>query len=156
MLIVNQELLSGEVQSPPHADALYRALSLRFGGTGGRNDLDSNETITEPNEPESPPKYTTIPRSFGAAPPASQASINRATTIASPPVVLPRRPPPPVPSRIRTVVALYDYKAEREGDLSFAAGDIIEVVKSTTSADDWWTGRCKGNQGIFPANYVKH
>jgi hypothetical protein len=39
--------------------------------------------------------------------------------------------------------------------LNFKAGERIEIVKRTDSKDDWWTGRAKGREGIFPANYVK-
>ncbi|KAJ3508104.1 hypothetical protein NLJ89_g5935 [Agrocybe chaxingu] len=38
-------------------------------------------------------------------------------------------------------------------DLSFAAGDIIEIVDETNP--DWWTGRVHGRQGIFPSAYVE-
>jgi LAS seventeen-binding protein 1/2 len=38
-------------------------------------------------------------------------------------------------------------------DLSFRAGDIIEIVAETNA--DWWTGRTNGNQGLFPSNYVE-
>ena len=48
------------------------------------------------------------------------------------------------------VVALYDFAAQAEGDLDFKAGDRIEVVERTDSAEDWWTGRLNGQQGVFP------
>ncbi|KAF9237641.1 hypothetical protein BU15DRAFT_75837 [Melanogaster broomeanus] len=39
-------------------------------------------------------------------------------------------------------------------DLSFQAGEIIEIVSETN--EDWWTGRNKaGNNGLFPATYVE-
>lgn len=53
------------------------------------------------------------------------------------------------------VVALYDYAATAEGDLSFRAGDRIEVIKRTPSTEDWWTGRLHGIEGVFPGNYVR-
>jgi amphiphysin len=34
--------------------------------------------------------------------------------------------------------------------LSFSAGDRIEVVEKTNSAEDWWTGKLNGRQGVFP------
>lgn len=71
-------------------------------------------------------------------------------------------PPPPIPkkkpglmSSPEYVIALYDYKAQAEGDLTFASGDRIEVVQRTPSQDDWWTGVVNGVQGIFPGNYVR-
>ncbi|KAL4399235.1 BAR adaptor protein Hob1 [Malassezia pachydermatis] len=53
------------------------------------------------------------------------------------------------------VVALYDYTATADGDLSFKAGDRIEVLQRTPSTEDWWTGRLNGVQGVFPGNYVR-
>lgn len=38
-------------------------------------------------------------------------------------------------------------------DLSFRAGDIIEIVAETN--EDWWTGRINGRQGLFPSSYVE-
>ncbi|KAF9216655.1 hypothetical protein CPC16_006431 [Podila verticillata] len=68
-----------------------------------------------------------------------------------------KRPPPPVPKRIgvKMVVALYDYDAQQPGDLSFRKDDRIEIVERTSSADDWWTGKLNGRQGVFPGNYVQ-
>lgn len=41
-------------------------------------------------------------------------------------------------------------KPQAEGDLSFAAGDKIQLVKKTDSAEDWWTGKLNGQEGVFP------
>ncbi|XP_077366677.1 tyrosine-protein kinase FRK [Festucalex cinctus] len=54
-------------------------------------------------------------------------------------------------------VALYDYSARTEQDLSFNAGDILEVLDKR--ADDWWfakaiTGISTSKQGYIPSNYV--
>ncbi|KAJ3299224.1 hypothetical protein HK104_009689 [Borealophlyctis nickersoniae] len=51
-------------------------------------------------------------------------------------------------------LALYDYDAQAEGDLSFKRDDKIEIVQKTPNADDWWTGRLRGKVGQFPGNYV--
>jgi len=44
---------------------------------------------------------------------------------------------------------------QAEGDLSFRAGDKIELIERTESAEDWWTGRLDGRTGIFPGNYTQ-
>jgi hypothetical protein len=41
------------------------------------------------------------------------------------------------------------------GDLSFSAGDRIEIIERTESSEDWWTGKVNGKQGIFPGNYTQ-
>lgn len=69
-----------------------------------------------------------------------------------------KKPPPPPPLKPKPkiepskqyVVALYDFEAQADGDLSFRAGDRIEVVEKTASSEDWWTGKLNGVQGVFP------
>ncbi|KAF4623322.1 hypothetical protein D9613_002068 [Agrocybe pediades] len=57
--------------------------------------------------------------------------------------------------KVTRAIALYDFNAVQDGDISFRKGDVIEVTQKSDSTDDWWTGRCKGQQGIFPANFVE-
>ncbi|KAF8973864.1 hypothetical protein BDZ97DRAFT_1777304 [Flammula alnicola] len=56
---------------------------------------------------------------------------------------------------VARAIALYDFSAVQEGDLSFRKGDVITVTKKSNSVDDWWTGKVNGGQGIFPANFVE-
>ncbi|KAJ6468468.1 hypothetical protein C8R45DRAFT_1018912 [Mycena sanguinolenta] len=51
--------------------------------------------------------------------------------------------------------ALWDFNEDEQNpqDLSFRAGDTIEIIQETNS--DWWTGRLNGREGVFPANYVE-
>lgn len=51
--------------------------------------------------------------------------------------------------------ALYNFRAEMKCDLEFRKGQLIKVVTSTDSTNDWWEGRIDDRVGIFPANYVK-
>ncbi|GJJ71177.1 hypothetical protein EMPS_03527 [Entomortierella parvispora] len=67
-------------------------------------------------------------------------------------------PPPPVPKRIGgapTAVALYDYDAQQDGDLSFRKDDRIEIIQRGSGTNEWWTGKLNGRQGVFPGNYVQ-
>lgn len=65
-------------------------------------------------------------------------------------------PPKPKPSRLSAnpqaemVTALYDYSAQAEGDLSFRAGDVIEIVSRTQNENEWWVGKLQGRSGQFP------
>ncbi|KAF8072176.1 SH3 domain-containing protein [Lyophyllum atratum] len=66
--------------------------------------------------------------------------------------------PPPAPARPATATqakALWAYNEDgRDGDdLSFAAGDIIEIIEETNA--DWWTGKAHGRQALFPSTYVE-
>jgi len=41
-------------------------------------------------------------------------------------------------------------RTQADGDLSFNAGDKIELVRRSDSAEDWWTGKLNGVEGVFP------
>ena len=58
-------------------------------------------------------------------------------------------------SNANQAIALYSFKGEQSGDLSFKKGDVIDILKKSNTTDDWWTGRNNGATGIFPANYVE-
>ncbi|KAI0067357.1 SH3-domain-containing protein [Artomyces pyxidatus] len=64
-------------------------------------------------------------------------------------------PPPPPRSSTQRAKALWAYNENNQepNDLSFRAGDIIEIIAETNA--DWWTGRINGRQGLFPSNYVE-
>jgi amphiphysin len=71
-----------------------------------------------------------------------------------------KKPPPPAPkpaalSKKEHAIALYDYTAQAEGDLTFQAGDRIEIVRKGDGANEWWVGKLNGLQGQFPANYTQ-
>jgi len=65
------------------------------------------------------------------------------------------RIPPRIGAKPDVVTALFDYNGEQPTDLSFKKGDVITVVKKTDSRNDWWTGKCHGKEGSFPANYTQ-
>jgi amphiphysin len=97
-----------------------------------------------------PPPYSAGPASPPLVSPKSQALAAAVAAKSKPP------PPKPKPSRLsatpktETVTALYDYSAQAEGDLSFRAGDSIEIITRTGNDNEWWTGRLHGKQGQFP------
>ncbi|KAG8588657.1 hypothetical protein GDO81_006048 [Engystomops pustulosus] len=53
-----------------------------------------------------------------------------------------------------TFVALYDYEARTEDDLTFAKGDRFHIINN--SEGDWWEARSlrSGKTGFIPSNYV--
>ncbi|PPQ67408.1 hypothetical protein CVT25_005987 [Psilocybe cyanescens] len=96
--------------------------------------------------------------SFQAAPPPYTPSSSVGAAAAAkraPPPPPPLKPKPKAAPQVKYVVALYDFAAQADGDLSFNAGDRIELVEKAESAEDWWTGRLNGVQGVFPGNYVQ-
>ncbi|KAM9354825.1 LOW QUALITY PROTEIN: jouberin-like [Pholidichthys leucotaenia] len=57
------------------------------------------------------------------------------------------------PFRLKTVVSLYDYKANRSDELTICRGDVIQVLYKDN--ENWWFGRLvNGQQGYFLASYV--
>ncbi|KAH6917158.1 hypothetical protein BKA70DRAFT_324700 [Coprinopsis sp. MPI-PUGE-AT-0042] len=107
-----------------------------------------------------PPPYSPASAAGGSHLPMPEPSLVRASS-ASSSLAATKRPPPPPPVKPKPkpaaiyVTALYDFDAQAEGDLSFRAGERIELVKKTDSQEDWWTGRLNGQEGIFPGNYVQ-
>ncbi|CAJ2502843.1 Uu.00g102370.m01.CDS01 [Anthostomella pinea] len=108
-----------------------------------------------------PPPYTA---SYGSVKSPLSPTLGSPTSpaLAAAAAGKPKPPPPkPKPSRmsgappVETVTALYDYSAQAEGDLTFRAGDVIEIVSRTQNENEWWIGKAHGKQGQFPGNYVK-
>ncbi|KAI1762045.1 BAR-domain-containing protein [Hypoxylon sp. FL1150] len=133
---------------------------LTAGSTSSPQDLASikygqpqNDVVENP-----PPPYSAGLKSPMSLPLGSPSSPGLAAIAAGKP-----KPPPPKPKPMRlsgapaveTVTALYDYSAQAENDISFRAGDVIEIVNRTQNENEWWTGKCHGKQGQFPGNYVK-
>ncbi|XP_034549292.1 abl interactor 2-like isoform X2 [Notolabrus celidotus] len=62
--------------------------------------------------------------------------------------------PPWAPrSYLEKVVAIYDYTADKEDELSFQEGSIIYVIKK--NEDGWYEGVMNSTTGLFPGNYVE-
>lgn len=51
-----------------------------------------------------------------------------------------------------TAIALYDYQAAADDEISFDPDDIITNIDMID--EGWWRGSCNGQYGLFPANYV--
>jgi hypothetical protein len=68
------------------------------------------------------------------------------------PIPTPIPAPAPV-SKQKTAVAIYDYEAAEDNEISFATGDTIHDIDFVS--DDWWSGTVRGKSGLFPGNYVE-
>lgn len=135
--------MNGFVAKWEDAQSLLDELTIpkrRSGNTGGQPSLShsgSNANISA-NEQVDPPSNPTPFKN--AAPLASMAAVGAA---------LPR-----TNQSKKYVIALYDFEAQAEGDLTFRRDDKIEVVEKTENQNDWWTGKINGMTGQFPGNYV--
>ena len=56
--------------------------------------------------------------------------------------------------KVGVFVALYDYDARTDEDLSFKKGEHLEIINDTQG--DWWFARSKATkqEGYIPSNYV--
>ncbi|XP_037541647.1 tyrosine-protein kinase SRK2 [Nematolebias whitei] len=101
----------------------------------------------KPNEPEPEKQDTGV-------------NIDPGSTHQPEPTSAISRPLPPTPVAVQPVqryIALFDYSARTEEDLSFNTGDILEALDK--SPGEWWiaralTGVSASQQGYIPANYV--
>lgn len=122
------------------------AFRRKSSGQGLTTGQDSDKQGSEPPTPSATEAST----------PASMSTASRTDYFAN--AAVKKKPPPPPPragSNTLFVTALYDFAGESQGDLAFAEGDRIRVLKKTESTDDWWEGELRGVKGSFPANYVK-
>ncbi|EEB94593.1 hypothetical protein MPER_06566 [Moniliophthora perniciosa FA553] len=118
--------------------------------------MSSSSTFSK-KAPPPPPSSSSL-----AAPPppyspsgVGSSAASAAAAKKAPPPPPPLKPKPSLTPKPKFVVALYDFQAQAEGDLSFNVGDRIEIMEKTASAEDWWTGRLNGQVGSFPGNYVQ-
>lgn len=115
------------------------------------------ETPTAAEHP--PPPYSATTNGFAAS---STATATKSPMGLAAAAKAKPKPPPPKPKpkalmgapKVETVTALYAYSAQAEGDLSFEAGDVIEIVSRTQNDNEWWTGRLRGREGQFPGKLV--
>ncbi|CAP35746.1 Protein CBG18266 [Caenorhabditis briggsae] len=139
---------------------------------------DSPPVLNEPFEPIVAPSVVTPPSHYASqydAPPEPVESLpahiasqyDMPPVMPAEPVVVPNvikassqpAPPidqydfPPVTSE-QQALALWDYQAADDTEISFDPDDIITDVDQVDSG--WWKGRApNGRVGLFPANYVK-
>lgn len=48
--------------------------------------------------------------------------------------------------------AIFSYKGQQEGDISFKAGEVLKIIDNSGG---WWKGQIDNEIGVFPGNYVK-
>lgn len=114
---------------------------------------------TAPHEQEHPAGYNQPPPGGYTQPP--QPVMHQMPPQQMPPPQMPvptHQAPPPAGSRRSggpRWVAIYDYTAADEDEISFNEGD--EIVEVTVIDEGWMEGRVKktGQYGMLPSNYVE-
>lgn len=146
-----------------HARAKLELTKKRYAAAGAnRTPTTASSTISAPpayspppsavpaagNPPYSPTGYPKEKATYAAAAPYSPVSP---VPVAQTPLA---QPPLMQAPATQTCTALYDFTAQAEGDLSFTAGTVIQVVQGG-DPNGWWTGTANGATGTFPGNYVQ-
>ncbi|KAI9464442.1 hypothetical protein BJY52DRAFT_1249080 [Lactarius psammicola] len=77
---------------------------------------------------------------------------------ASPAIIPPRPASPPEPEHEEAegleAVALYDFQAQGDDELTVAEGDALWVIEQ--EGDEWWKCRnTRGDEGVVPASYIE-
>lgn len=105
------------------------------------------------SEAAPPPYGSDAGEASSAAQPAGNWGVLAASKAKPPP---PTKPKPSAlgGQKAETCTALYDYEAQAEGDLSFSAGDVIEIITRTSNENEWWTGKVAGREGQFPGTFT--
>ena len=110
----------------------------------------------EPAPPSAPIRRTLPPplRTDGAHSP-SKKGVHFSE--ASPAIIPPRSASPEAQQEEiegLEAVALYDFQAQGDDELSVAEGDALWVIEK--DGDEWWKCRnASGNEGVVPASYVE-
>ncbi|KAI3641175.1 hypothetical protein MIR68_000781 [Amoeboaphelidium protococcarum] len=158
---------SSTAMSKPPA---FRNTSVPVGGASANH----NPFITSPKKSSSSSSVQKPPRwnqnTYGASGNQQQSSLQAAAAAKSKPPPPKPKPtflqdstaPPPLSPRTslssppqQRAVALYEFTAQQDGDLSFQVNDVIEVLERTSDPNGWWKGRLNGKVGVFPGTYVK-
>lgn len=128
-------------------------LNLKFGdlGSSGRDLNESSSTIQE----NSDSRFTSVDNPIVSAP------IGRVQTPTIPQISNKSRlsdtntkPNKPAKPQIKKAIAIYDYSAQQDGDLSFKKGELVWVISE--EQDGWWEGTAHGIKGTFPGTYVEY
>ncbi|WEJ94457.1 BAR adaptor protein Hob1 [Yamadazyma tenuis] len=97
-------------------------------------------------QPQSP-QYQTPPSSAPAYGAGVAAPAYGGYGSPSPISPTPATPVSAIATGSQTCTALYEYTAQAQGDLTFPAGAVIEIVERTADVNGWWTGS-RNNQRI--------
>jgi hypothetical protein len=62
--------------------------------------------------------------------------------------------PPAGGSGLAQARALYPFQGQDQTELSFQAGEIINLIRCEPG-QDWWEGELRGVRGLLPSNYCQ-
>lgn len=107
-------------------------------------DYERHGNVSPPLPPPPPPEPLLYPGNYVPPSPPAYGGHQRTTD--------PQRDLVPK-VYLEKVVAIYDYEADKDDELSFSENSVIYVVKKND--DGWYEGVMNGVTGLFPGNYVE-
>lgn len=129
-------------------NCLTRQRSLiKKDGPGGLGPAEANKpTSTPTSQPQLPMPHEPAPPRNGPMPPIPEPESGGGGGVGG-------GGQSSAPSS-KIFVALYDYDARTDEDLSFRKGEHLEILNDTQG--DWWLARSKSTkqEGYIPSNYV--
>lgn len=115
---------------------------------------DANQILAKLPSVDAGDAVAQPPRSFGNAATRTPARATFPSPASTPPAPGGRRQVPAAPQAVQArAIWSYNENNADPSDLSFSAGDVIEIVEESNK--DWWMGKVNGKQALFPANYVE-
>ncbi|KIK96568.1 hypothetical protein PAXRUDRAFT_138178 [Paxillus rubicundulus Ve08.2h10] len=129
------------------------------------NQIQLNVAFLESQRYLSPQDAATMKEIIGRLPVQAQTVVTTTTRVrivptagsGAPAIVPPTAPVTAAPTQTAIVYARaiwgYNEDGVERDDLSFSTGDMIEIVAEKNG--DWWLGRVRGKEGLFPSNHVE-
>ncbi|XP_068217310.1 tyrosine-protein kinase Src42A-like [Palaemon carinicauda] len=122
-------------------------------GTKNKNSNKSGKSNSSGDIPNEPDNFDNGPEFRGLENHDGQTSITNNYVSPQPETTAPLLPNNPETPNKRLYVALYDYDARTEGELTIRVDDVVELIEETTSG--WWyVKRSEDELGYVPANYI--
>jgi hypothetical protein len=129
------------------------------------SEAEPRAELVPPPEPEPEPAPAPAPIQRSLPPPLRTDGAHSPSkkgvhfSEASPAIIPPRSPSPQDQPELEAIegleaVALYDFQAQGDDELTVAEGDALWILEQ--DGDEWW--KCKnvvGIEGVVPASYVE-
>lgn len=136
--------------------ATHNGSASKGGGGGGQpmmpsqpRNINRNLSFNNPSPIRPPMSQIRPPPPPSDPPPEDQPTVGIRPPFGIKPPVPISKPKPKKPQ----VRALYDYNAMDSDEMSFSAGDVLNLEKEDPSG--WWTCSKAGHEGLCPGNYLE-
>eukprot|EP01121_Diplochlamys_sp_Union-15-3_P020487 TRINITY_DN8000_c0_g1_i1.p1 TRINITY_DN8000_c0_g1~~TRINITY_DN8000_c0_g1_i1.p1 ORF type:complete len:277 (-),score=61.65 TRINITY_DN8000_c0_g1_i1:36-866(-) len=142
----SQEAFENMPTSSTHKDAFRKSIGRLKKSIANKTPITTTKTKekkSEEKKEKKTPSDITIEK---------KSTNNSKTTITLTPTTENVDTPKKKKSAKKYCIALYDYDAQEENELTFKEND--KILLHETHDSGWWTGEINGTVGLFPQNYV--